>query len=298
MGHTGTINGSGGTEITKTPPKAVRIPKVIAVTSGKGGVGKTNVVANLAVALARLGKSVVILDADLGLGNVDVLFGIIPKYTIEHVLLGEKTLPEIMVEGPLGIKILPTSSGSEDLTHLSAEQKLVFLSELDRLEREVDVFLIDTAAGISSNVLYFNTVAQEILVIATADPTSVTDAYAIMKILSKRHGEKRFKLLVNMARSTRESKEVYRKLTLVADQFLDIAIEYCGFIPQDDYLRMAVLEQRAVVDLYPRAKSSLRFLELAQEILDWPLSTMPKGNVQFLWKRLLGDKNDTQGSSD
>ncbi len=294
MGQTGTVNGSGETEIAETPPEAVRIPKGIAVTSGKGGVGKTNVVANLAVALASLGKSVVILDADLGLGNVDVLFGIIPKYTIEHVLLGEKTLPEVMVEGPLGIKILPTSSGSEDLTHLSPEQKLVFLSELDRLEKAVDVFLIDTAAGISSNVLYFNTVAQEILVIATADPTSVTDAYAIMKILSKRHGEKRFKLLVNMARSLREAKDVYRKLTLVSDQFLDIAIEYCGFIPQDDYLRMAVIEQRSVVDLYPRAKSSLRFLELAAEILDWPISTMPKGNVQFLWKRLLGDTDNTK----
>jgi len=294
MGHTGTVNGSGGTEIAETSPEAVRIPKVIAVTSGKGGVGKTNVVANLAVALARLGKSVVILDADLGLGNVDVLLGIIPKYTIEHVLLGEKTLPEIMIDGPLGIKILPTSSGSEDLTHLSPEQKLVFLAELDRLEREVDVFLIDTAAGISSNVLYFNTVAQEILVIATADPTSVTDAYAIMKILSKRHGEKRFKLLVNMARSLRESKEVYRKLTLVSDQFLDIAIEYCGFIPHDDYLRMAVIEQRSVVDLYPRAKSSMRFLELASEILGWPQSNLPKGNVQFLWKRLLDDNDSAK----
>lgn len=267
----------------------VRVPKVIAVTSGKGGVGKTNIVANLAVSLAGLGKKVVILDADLGLGNLDVLFGVIPKYTLEHVFLGEKKLTEIMVQGPRGIQILPTSSGSEEMAQLSPEHKLILLSELDRLEKEVDVFLIDTAAGISSNVLYFNTVAQEILVIVTPEPTSVSDAYAIMKVLSQRHGEKRFKLLVNMARNTREAMNVYRKLSLVADQFLDIAIDYTGFVPQDDYLRMAVFEQRAVVELYPMAKSTQVFAELAQKVMSWPVDSVPKSNVQFLWKRMLGE---------
>ncbi len=266
---------------------AVGMPKVIAVTSGKGGVGKTNVVANLAVSLANLGKKVVILDADLGLGNLDVLLGVIPKYTLEHVFLGEKTLSEIMIQGPRGIQILPTSSGTEDMTQLSAEHKLILLSALDQLEKQVDVFLIDTAAGISSNVLYFNTVAQEIVVVVTPEPTSLTDAYAIMKVLSQRHGEKRFKLLVNMARSTRESQNVFRKLTLVSNQFLDIAIDYIGYVPQDDYLRMAVFEQKAVVELYPRAKSSQVFAELADKILSWPLDSVPKGNVQFLWKRML-----------
>jgi len=281
-----------GREMVKreTPTgSTTRATKVIAVTSGKGGVGKTNVTANLAVALAGMGKSVVILDADLGLGNVDVLFGIIPKYTLEHVILGEKSIQDIMVEGPRGIRILPTGSGSEDLTHLMPEQKMVFLSELDHLESGVDIFLIDTAAGISSNVLYFNTVAQEILVVVTADPTSVTDAYAIMKILSQRHGEKKFKLLVNMARTAQESKDVYRKLTLVSNQFLNISIDYCGFIPQDDYLRMAVLDQKAVVELYPQAKASTHFVSLAEEVLRWPANDLPKGNVQFLWKQVLNN---------
>jgi len=267
--------------------EGVNLPKVVAVTSGKGGVGKTNVVANLAVSLSSIGKTVLVLDADLGLGNIDVLFGIIPKYTLDHVILGEKELKDVIVSGPCGIQILPTSSGTEDLTHLSSEQKLVLLGEIDRLENPVDIFLIDTGAGISSNVLYFNTVAQEIIVVASPEPTSVTDAYAIMKVLSTHHGEKRFRLLVNMVEDEREAKEVFHKLTLVADKFLDIAIEYLSYIPRDDYLRKAVCQQRAVVDLYPTSRSSLQFIKIAKKIIQWPVQGIPKGNVQFMWKKLL-----------
>lgn len=264
-----------------------RAPKVIAVTSGKGGVGKTNVVANLAVALSRLGQRVMILDADLGLGNLDVLFGVTPAYTLEHVLLGQKSISEIIVLGPEGVKILPTSSGSVEMTRLTDEQKLILLSELDRLEQQIDIFLIDTAAGISSNVIYFNTVAQEIIVVATTEPTSVTNAYAMMKVLSRRHGEKRFSLLANMVRSEEEARELFKKLSMVADQFLGVGIHYLGAIPQDDYLRMAVHRQRTVVERYPGAQSSLRFMELAKEIIQWPMNAVPKGRLQFLWKAVI-----------
>ncbi len=269
------------------PPRGNRQPKVISVTSGKGGVGKTNVVANLAVALSSFGQRVLVLDADLALGNIDVLFGIVPKYSLTHVLNGEKTLPEIMVEGPRGIKILPTSSGTEDLTHLTPDQKLTLLSALDQLEQDVDIFLIDTGAGISANVLFFSTAAQEIIIVAAPEPTSLTDAYAVMKVLSKQHGEKRFRLLVNMVKNEGEAKEVYRKLCLVSEQFLDISIDYIGSIPNDDYVKMAVCQQKAVVDIYPKAKSSVEFTRLAKNVMQWPIAMVPKGGIQFLWKGLL-----------
>ena len=243
---------TGGNRIERDPKHR---PKVIAVTSGKGGVGKTNIVANLAIAFSKQGKSVLVLDADLGLGNIDVLLGLAPQYTLEHVILGEKRLSEVIFDGPAGIKILPTGSGVEELTALTPEQKLVLLSEFDRLETTIDIFLIDTAAGISSNVLYFSTMAEEIIVVLTPEPTSLTDAYAIIKVLSQKHGQKDFKVLVNMARNAGDARDVFQKLSLVSDRFLEVAVDYLGYISMDDYLPMAVSEQKAVVESYPFARS-------------------------------------------
>lgn len=261
--------------------------QVIAVTSGKGGVGKTNVVANLALALARTGKRVMVLDADLGLANLDVLLGLVPTHTLEHVLAGDKHLDEIVLTGPGGIQILPASSGIQELTALTSDQQRLVLDEFDRLAQDVDVLLIDTGAGISSNVLFFAVAAQEIMVVASPEPTSITDAYALMKVLSNRFSEKRFRLLVNMVRRREEGQEVYRKIGLVADRFLNISIDYVGAIPADDYVPMAVRQQRAVLDLFPQAPASKEFQRLAGAVTQWRAPESPKGSVQFFLQSLL-----------
>jgi flagellar biosynthesis protein FlhG len=259
---------------------------VIAVTSGKGGVGKTNVVANLAISLSMLNKKVVIVDADLGLANLDVLLGILPKHNLHHVLLGEKRISEIIVEGPKGIKILPASSGIQELSELTDQQKLRLLSEFEQFDEDVDILLIDTAAGISSNVMYFNVAAQQIFIVASPEPTSITDAYALMKILSLTYGEKSFKLIVNSVKSESEGKEVFKKLSLVADRFLDISIDYLGHIPFDDNITKAVRKQKAIVEIYPSSKASKAFEKLSQAVLRIQPNDHPKGNIQFFWKQL------------
>lgn len=263
------------------------VVRVIAVTSGKGGVGKTNVVANLAYSLRELGSKVCILDADLGLGNIDVLLGLAPKFNIHHVLLGEKTLSEIIVDGPAGIKIIPAASGIQELAEANDSQRLRILSQVEALGDKIDILLLDTGAGISSNVTYFSIAAQEIVVVATPEPTSITDAYAVMKVLSQRYSERYFKLLVNGVANHREASDVYRKLSLTADRFLQISIDYLGHILLDPNLVVAVKQQKAIVEINPNSPASQCFKALARKIKDAPLSAKPKGGLQFFWRQLL-----------
>jgi flagellar biosynthesis protein FlhG len=260
---------------------------VITVTSGKGGVGKTNVVANLAVALSRAGKEVLVMDADLGLGNIDVLLGLTPKYTLEHVLAGSHHLSDIVIPGPAGIHVLPASSGLPQLTSLSDEQQLLLQSELEDVAKTVDVLLIDTGAGISPNVTYFASAAQETVVVISPEPTSLTDAYALIKVLCRQHRERRFRVLVNMAKSQRDAMQTFRKLDAAADRFLHINLDYMGYIPFDDYLPMAVIEQKAVTECFPASPSSRAFSQLAGQIAVWPVPQIPKSTVQFLWRQLI-----------
>ncbi len=240
--------------------------RVIAITSGKGGVGKTNIVANLGYSLCKAGQRVLILDADLGLGNLDVLLGLTPQYNLSHVIDGVKTLPEIIVGGPGNLKILPASSGIQELTKLTASQKRGIFDALNDLLARFDIVLIDTAAGISSNVLYFNASANEIMVVVTPEPTSITDAYALIKILSVKYKEKHFRLLVNLARNAKEADDVSRQLCLVANRFLDVSIDYFGYVPVDDNVKMGVRRQKVVSEMAPMTQASRNFAELAHKL--------------------------------
>jgi flagellar biosynthesis protein FlhG len=261
--------------------------QVITVTSGKGGVGKTNVVANTAIALAQTGKRVLVLDADLGLGNIDILLGLTPKYTLEHVLNKVCRLEDIALTGPSGIVVLPASTGISQLTTLTDVQQLILQEELERLASSMDVLLIDTGAGISSTVTYFAAAAQSIVIVVSPEPTSLTDAYALMKVLLRQYRERRFHVLVNMVKSPKDAARVYRKLELAVSRFLHISLDYLGAIPLDDYVPLAVTQQRAVIEQFPNAPASRAFRELTEAVARLTPPALPKGTVQFLWQQLL-----------
>lgn len=262
-------------------------PRVIAITSGKGGVGKTNIVTNLAYALARKGKKVLVLDADLNLANVDVLLGLTPQFNLHHVFTGEKKIRDILVDAPGGFQILPASSGIMEMAELNEEQKLYFLEEIADLGHTIDIMLIDTAAGINNTVIYFTLAAQERVIVLTPEPTSLTDAYAMIKVLSSQNGVKKFRILVNSAQTEKEALAVYRQLTLVADRFLDsLSLDYLGFIPYDIKLPQAVRAQRLVTDLSPRSTVSGKFFTLADQLLRETPATISDGNIKFFWQGL------------
>jgi len=261
--------------------------RVIAITSGKGGLGKTSIVGNLGYAFTKLGKKVLILDADLGLGNLDVLLGLTPKYNLSHVILGEKTIDEILVEGPGKMKILPASSGIQELTHLTKDQKIQILTQLDLLIDSVDIVFIDTAAGISSNVMDFNATAQEVVVVVSPEPTSITDAYALMKVLSLKYSGKACKLMVNMVSRPEEGREVFRQLQIVTDRFLDISIEYLGYVLFDRKVTKGVKNQKIVSELYPDTSVSRCFTDISRKIASMSPLKLPESGSNLFWRHLV-----------
>lgn len=271
----------------KSTKRRMSNTRVISVTSGKGGVGKTNIVANLGYAFAQLGKKVLILDADLGLGNLDVLLGLAPKFNLSHVILGEKSVNDIIVEGPGKMLILPASSGIQELTQLTQNQKVKILSELDQLIGAVDILFIDTAAGISSNVMDFNVTAHEIIVVVSPEPTSITDAYALMKVLSLKYAEKCCKVIVNLAGTSQQGREVFRQLNMVTERFLDMTLDYLGSVLFDANIIQGVKQQKLVSELYPDTQASRCFTDLARKISTSSPTHVPKGDSNFFWHHLI-----------
>jgi flagellar biosynthesis protein FlhG len=259
--------------------------RVISVTSGKGGVGKSNVVVNLAVALVNEGKRVLVIDADLGLGNIDVLLGLRPTHTLNDVLSGNMRLADIMVEGPAGIRLVPAGSGVQKFTSLDREARLRLMDELESLEEDFDILIIDTESGISENVTYFNVAAQEILLVVSPDPTSIADVYALTKLLATGFEERHFKVLVNMARDTHDGLQVFKRLSSVVNRFLDVSLDYVGCVVLDRRLAEAVRRQKSVVELYPLAAATHCFNTLARHLVEHPVTSRLKGNIQFLFRR-------------
>ncbi|OOE99118.1 MinD/ParA family protein [Salinivibrio sp. IB643] len=268
--------------------------KVITVTGGKGGVGKTNVTLGMAASMARQGKEVMVLDADLGLANVDVLLGLRAGKNLSHVLQGVCDLKDIILEGPHGMKIVPASSGLQGMTELTPAQHAGLIRAFGTLEEEVDVLLVDTAAGISDMVLSFSRAAQDVVIVVCDEPTSITDAYALIKLLSREHGVTRFKVVANMVRSYREGRDLFTKLTRVTERFLNANLELVACVPVDERVRQSVRKQKVVIDAFPRSPASLAMNALANKALTWPVPRNPGGHLEFFVERLL-IKNDDAG---
>jgi len=245
-----------------------RSARVITITSGKGGVGKTNVTINLAIALSEQGKRVVILDADFGLANIDVLFGIVPRYSLADVIKNKKNILEILAEGPKNTKFISGGSGVEEMVKLDRAQLLKFVENISLLDKIADIILVDTGAGLSENVMSFVMAADEVLLITTPEPTSITDAYALIKMVSNRDREKKIKIIVNRAENMIEANDITNKLILVADKFLGLAIEPLGHILQDDAVVKAVMQQQPFYISYPKSQAAKCIKVISDKLLE------------------------------
>lgn len=273
-------------EFPITPPPDLT-SRIITVTSGKGGVGKSNITLNLAIAFAKHEKRVVIIDADFGLANIEVLFGIVPKYNLGHVFINEKSIDEIITEGPLGIKLVSGGSGIRELANFDERRMAVVIEKLSYLDTISDIILIDTGAGISDTVINFIKASSETIIITTPEPTSLTDAYAVVKTVHSDGGATRFKVLVNRAESETEAEEVYGKISKVSKHFLDIELESIGFIPYDSNLLKAVKRQEPVMIGFPETEAAKSIEKVGLKLLNIEAHEAKSGLKTFL-KRFAG----------
>lgn len=261
--------------------------QVIAISGGKGGVGKTNVAINLGCALAERGQRVALLDADFGLANVDVLLGLKAQRNIEQVLDGDASLQDIMLTGPAGLKIIPASSGTRRLTRLDTLHHAGLIRAFSELAPQLDVLLVDTAAGIADSVISFVAAAQEVLLVVCNEPSSLTDAYAMVKLLNRDFGRRRFRILANMVNDEAEGRALFERLSAVCNKFLPVSLLYGGCIPFDEALRAAVRSQQPLLQYAPSSPAARALRRLAEEVAGWPRVRQSQGHLEFFVEQLL-----------
>lgn len=243
-----------------------RRKRSIAITSGKGGVGKSSIVSNMAYLLSMMRKSTYILDADLALGNIDIMLGMVPKFNIRDLINGTKSMKDIIVDGPFGIKIIPATSGISEFSNLSMDEKNILLSSFQDIP-DYDFLLMDTSAGISSNVVYFNAISEDVFVILTPDPASLTDSYATIKVLNRETGRRDFQIIVNMVRDEKEALDMYKKILLVTDRFLNISLDFVGYIPLDKNVNMAIKKQRLWAESFPETFATKALMQICNRLV-------------------------------
>jgi len=269
----GEPNGTAGTGqadgLLDVPGKPRRRCRAIAIAGGKGGVGKSTVSVNLGMSLSMAGHDVMLLDADMGLANVDVLLGLAPSRHIGHVLDGSCTIEDLVLVAPHGLKVIPGGSGARRLAQLGNGEHAAVIRAFDELEQPPEYLLVDTAAGLSDNVAMFAAASDEVILVVCDEPASLTDAYALIKVLSRDFGVRRFRMVANMVRNAGEARALHQKLSRVSDRFLDVVLDFFGSVPHDERLRDAIRRQRAVVDVWPASRSGQAFKQLAGAVDTW-----------------------------
>jgi flagellar biosynthesis protein FlhG len=287
-------SGRGGLQKTGrekgAPVRGGSKSRIITITSGKGGVGKTNVSVNMALAYARLGKKVVVMDADLGLANVNIMLNMVPRYTLYDMIRKRKTMKEIMVETDYGISIVAGASGFSKVANLTDEERQNFIEELSSLSF-ADIIIIDSSAGVSSNVLDFIAAADDAIIITTPEPTAITDAYGIIKIIATEYDnlDMELKLVVNRVKGAVEAKKVADRMTHIAGQFLNLKVDYLGFIYDDPVVSQAVLRQKPFMVIDPRCKASICVQHIVGKMEK--SEHRETGGFASLFKRLFGGKS-------
>ena len=276
--------------------KDARPVKVITVTGGKGGVGKTNICANLAVAIAQLDRRVMLLDGDFGLANVDVLFGLQPGHTMADVVRGERSLAEVIIKGPAGVMVVPGASGLSEMASLTPAQNAGIVNAFSELTCDIDVLLVDTPAGISDPVLRFSEAAHEVVVVVCDEPTSITDAYAVIKVLSRERNVNRFRIVTNMTREGGHGRQLFEKLLRVTERFLQVSLDHAGSVPYDDRVWRAVQLQTPFVTAFPSSLAAAALKQLAHRADNWDAPRVARGNIEFFVERLLRQPKQTEGA--